>query len=274
MTPDDAHTSHNHGFELPNAPKVITRSDPRPWRAVAGVALCLGLAGIVTGLIVARRQRVSDEHITSDALQREELRDGWRTLIAAAARDAQDELPPSANTATTANTANPSSAAAPPNVVIVNVPPQSASAPPNITNINVPNGTEANASRPASTDSTNQGSAYMPNQSLPAINYSPVQGYLPTQGGYPQAPASNTPQSSYSPQVGYGVIPGGASVSNGSIPGSTPNPALPNNGLVGSTPTTGVPNGSTSQGATPSAPVGGTTTSPSTPSLPSGFSAP
>src|SRR5512147_2659191 len=59
MSPDDAHTSHNHGFELPNAPDVVVRSDPRPWRAVAGVAVCLGLAGIVTGLIVARRQSVS-----------------------------------------------------------------------------------------------------------------------------------------------------------------------------------------------------------------------
>jgi len=276
MIPDDAHTSHNHGFELPNPPKVITRSDPRPWRAVAGVALCLGLAGIITGVIVARRERVSDEHITSDALQREELRDGWRTLIAAAARDAQNELPPSANSGTTANAASPGSgAAAPPNVVIVNVPPQSASAaPPNVTNITVPNGTPANSNPAAATDNTNQGSAYTPNQSLPAINYSPVQGYLPTQGGYPQTPGSNTPQSSYAPQSGYGVLPGGASVSNGSIPGSTPNPALPNNGLVGSTPTTGAPSGPTNQSATPAAPVGATTPSPSTPSLPSGFNAP
>src|SRR6185369_2680653 len=89
MTPDDAHTSHNHGFELPNAPQVVVHGDPRPWRAVAGVAVCLGLAGMIAGLIVARRQSASDEHLTSDALQREELRDGWRALGAAAASDAR-----------------------------------------------------------------------------------------------------------------------------------------------------------------------------------------
>src|SRR6478735_8406095 len=274
MTPDDAHTSHNHGFELPNAPPVVVRSDPRPWRAVAGVAVCLGLSGIVAGLIVARRQSTSDEHITSDALQREELRDGWRTLIAAAARDAQNDV---AQASAPTNSANPNSVntvAAPPNVVVVNVPPQSPSAaPPNVTNINLPNDS-VNGSNPAGVDNANMGTGYAPNQSLPAINYSPVQGYIPNQAGYPLPPGSNTPQSGSSIQNGYGVPPGSVapSVGNGSIPGSTPNPALPNNGLVGTT-GTGLPSGPNTE-ATPSTPVGTAAASPSTPSLPSGFSAP
>src|SRR6478609_4152085 len=276
MTPGDAHTSHNHGFELPNAPRVVVHSDPRPWRAVAGVAVCLGLAGIVTGLIVARRQSTSDQHITSDALQREELRDGWRTLIAAAARDAQNDVAqadapaPSAASAAPA-TAAPATAASVPNVVIVNVPAQSASAaPPNVTNINLPNGA-TNGSSTGAPNHSNLATGYAPTQSLPAINYSPVQGYLPSQAGYPLPPASNTQQPGGSPQNGYGTPPGGV-VGNGSIPGSTPNPALPNNGLVGSSPTD-LPSGSSNEAA-PAMPVGTATVSPSTPSLPSGFSAP
>src|SRR3954471_4883332 len=93
MTPDDTHSSHNHGFELPNAPQVVVRGDPRPWRAVAGVAVCLGLAGMIAGLIVARRQSASDAHLTSDALQREELREVWKALGAAAASDARANQP-------------------------------------------------------------------------------------------------------------------------------------------------------------------------------------
>jgi hypothetical protein len=240
---------------------------------VAGVALCLGLAGIVTGLVVAHRQRNSDAKITSDALQREELRDGWKALGAAAAQDAR------------ANNVQPSpaaSTAASPNVVIVNVPAQSAAntppnpQPSNVTNINLPSG-----SQPAA-NGTNQGSNISSSstptatQSMPPINFTPLQGYLPTQSGYTSStPGNGTPQPVYSPPVVYGAAPYTPPVGNGSIPGSTPNPALPNNsGLVGSTPTPGQPNGSVNGSSTPSAPTGVVPVSPSTPSLPSGFSAP
>lgn len=289
MNPDDAHTSHNHGFELPKAPEVVVRSDPRPWRAVAGVAVCLGLAGIVTGLIVARRQSASDEHLTSDALQREELRDGWRALGVVAAHEAaqRESLANRAEMPANAGTAAPPL----PNVVIVNVPTPAASAQPVVTNINVPNGAApVNGSVPTSAtptsstaspgDNWNYSSGYAPNQSVPSANYSPVQGYIPVPGNYPtppNTPQSNTPQNSYG-TTGGGVAPG---VGNGSIPGSSPNPAL-NGGLVGSTPTTGSPpttgstpsTGNTNSGVTPSTPVGGTPASPNTPTLPSGFSAP
>jgi hypothetical protein len=245
MTHDDAHTSHNHGFELPNAPHGLARRESRPWRAVAGVAVCLALAGIVTGLIVARRQSVSDEHVTADALQREELRDGWKALAAAAAQDAQDNAAQAAPAAAPASAVSTPAAAPPPNVVIVNVPAQSpAAAPPNVapsnvTNINLPS--EA------------------PNQSLPALNFSPVPGYLPQYN----AGASTS-----------GVPPLTPAVGNGSIPGSTTNPALPNNGLVGSPALPGQPNGLPNGNGTSSAPVGGVSASPGTTSLPSGFSAP
>jgi hypothetical protein len=278
MTPDDAHTSHNHGFELPDAPLVVVRTEPRPWRAVAGVALCLGLAGVVTGLIVAHRQRNSDARITSDALQREELRDGWKALGAAAAQDARNndvQASPGANTA----------AAAPPNVVIVNVPAQSAAAaapvaPSNVTNINLPSGA-AMGQNGVPSAASNTGS--VPAQSTPPLSYSPLQGYLPVPVGTTSTPTppSGTTQPGYSaPNVVFGAPPSGTApytppVGNGSIPGSTPNPALPsNNGLVGSTPTPGQPNGSTNGGTTPSAPTGVVPTSPGAPSLPSGFSAP
>jgi len=274
MTHDDAHTSHNHGFELPNAPIVVVRTGARRWRAVAGVAVCLGLAGIVAGLIVARRQSVSDEHLTSDALQREELRDGWRALGAAAAQDAQARSMP-ANTAATAT----ATAAPAPNVVVVNVPaPSAAAAPPaqNVTNINLPNGsTPGTVVAPA--ESANAATGYAPNQSLPPVNFSPVPGYLPVQPGY-TTPSSNG-QTGNLPQYNYGTSTGtvpsfAPPVGNGSIPGSTPNPALPNNGLVGSPPVPGLPNGPVNGSPTPSAPIGTVPTSPGTPSLPSGFSAP
>jgi len=274
MIPDDEHTSHSHGFELPNAPRVVVRADPRPWRAVAGVALCLGLAGIVTGLTVARQQRMSDAHITSDALQREDLRDGWRALGVAAARDAQlreeaDQAGKAANSATPAP--------APPNVVIVNVPtPNASAAPPNVTNITLPSGAARESGMPS--DNWNFSSGYVPtpantaNQSVPPISYSPV---LPVQAPYPTPPDNSAARSSYTPQNSYGPTSGSVapSVGNGSIPGSSTNPALPNNGLVGSSPTATPPNGSANGSVTPNAPMG-STPSPGQPSLPSGFSAP
>lgn len=249
MTLDDAHTSHSHGFELPETPPVVARRGSQRWRAVAGVAICLGLVGIVTGLIVAHRQSVSDAHLTSDALQREELRDGWKALGAAAAQEAE------ANAAQARN-AVPNAAAPPPNVVIVNVPaPSAAAAPPNVAPSNVTNITLPNGSSPAANGapSENVNSGTAPIQSLPAINFSPVQSY-PSQAGYPSPPSSETPPTGYLPQNSYGtstptptpavptttpnpgVAPMPPPIGNGSIPGSTPNPALPNNGLVGSAP--------------------------------------
>jgi len=265
MNRDDAHTSHNHGFELPNAPQVPSRRDPGPWRAVAGVALCLGLAGIVTGLIVARRQSASDEHLTADALQREDLREGWRALGAAAALDARAQDAQS-NTAQ-ANTA--ASAAAPqPNVVIVNVPAQGApAAPPNVTNITLP----SSATTGSPTVNTNPN--YTPAQSIPPINFSPVPGYLPPPAGYTAPLSGDRTRMIYSPEYSYGATPGDAApiappVGNGTIPGSAPNPASPNDGLVGA------PSLPTGSGVTPSTPVGVAPVSPGTTSLPSGFSAP
>jgi hypothetical protein len=253
---------------------VVERNDPRRWRAVAGVAVCLGLAGIVTGIIVARHERASDEHLTADALQREELRDGWKALGAAAVQDAQN------NDAQAANAAAPAPS---PNVVIVNVPAQSAvPAQPNVTNLTLPNGTTMGANGMPSDGSnmstSSYGSGYVPSQSMPVGNYSPVQGYAPTQSGY--APSQGfAPPSNYSAQNSYGTTTGSAApitpaVGNGSIPGSTPNPALPNNGLVGSTPTPGLPNGSVNGAPVPVLPSGAVPVSPGTSTLPSGFSVP
>ncbi|HEY3254573.1 MAG TPA: hypothetical protein VGJ91_11515, partial [Polyangiaceae bacterium] len=145
MTIDDAHTSHSHGFELPETPPSVVQGNARPWRALAGVAVCLGLVGIVTGLILVHRQSVSDEHLTSDALQREELRDGWRALGAAAAQDARN------NEALASPVPSAPTPAA--NVVIVNVPAQATTAPlpsvapSNVTNINLPSGSGTAVSR-------------------------------------------------------------------------------------------------------------------------------
>jgi hypothetical protein len=277
MNHDDAHTSHNHGFELPEAPRVVVRSDPRRWRAVAGVALGLGLVGLVTGIIVAERESASDAHLTADALQREELRDGWKTLGAAAVQDAKNnDLQANAPAAATAQPA--------PNVLIVNVPAQSAAPQPNVTNINLPNGmpdTAAMGANGMAADGSNgssygsgvgpspfaypstYGSGYAPTPSVPAGNYSPMQGYLPA--------------SSYWPQNSYGTTTGSAppmtpAVGNGSIPGSTPNPALPNNGLVGAIPSPGLPNAP--NGNVQSNASAGAMPSPGGASLPSGFSVP
>ena len=236
---------------------MVVRDNPRRWAAVAGVAVCLGLAGVVTGIVVAQRQKVSDAHITSDALQREELRDGWKTLGAAAAREAQaNNLQP-----LPATSAAPAAA---PTVVVVNVPaPSAASAPSNVTNITVPSGGNG-----APIDTSGMAPGYSTVQSVPGTSYSPVQGYLPAPTNYaPPAANSAAQQPNLVPQNSYGTTNGTAAppaqaVGNGSIPGSTPNPALPNNGLVGTTPTPGLPNGTINASPTPNAPVGVVPASP------------
>ena len=179
MTPDDAHTSHNHGFELPNAPQVVVQGDPRPWRAVAGVAVCLGLAGMIAGLIVARRQSASDAHLTSDALQREELRDGWRALGAAAASDARASDVPAPTVETTATVATAAPAPSP-NVVIVNLPAQpnpaqpTNVAPSTVTNINLPTSADPRANG-AVTDSSGANPGFVPTESLLRSTIRPCQ---------------------------------------------------------------------------------------------------
>jgi len=265
------------------------------------VAVCLGLAGIVAGLIVARRQRVSDEHLTSDALQREELREGWRALGVVAAHDAQQRDALVNRLAGPANSAN--SPPAQPNWVIVNVPtPVASTAPANLTNITLPNGSApATGSAPvtgsaptgsigtpsdnwnfSSGYAPNGGVPYAPNQSVPPANYSPVQGYVPVPLGYPTPPNPTqnnygTPQNSYgTPQNSYGTPAGGVppSVGDGSIPGTAPNTASASSGLVGATPTTGSGTVPSTGAVTPSTPMATPAATPNTPSLPSGFSAP
>jgi len=276
MAHDDAHKSHHHGFELSQPPPAVARSDARRWRPVAGVAVCLGLAGVVVGMIVARRQSESDAHLISDALQREQLRDGWQTLAAAAVQDAQSKSASATATSAQANPAAP--VAVPPNVVIVNVPAPNAP-PPSAAPTSPPsaNGANGTAMGPTAVP-TDRSVGYAPNQSLPPINFSPVPGYVPMSSSYAPTSASTAPQGSYFPVYGYGTgtsaPPLTPPVGNGSIPGSTPNPALPNNGLVGSAPVPGQSNGSQSGSPTPSAPVGTVPVSPGTPTLPSGFSAP
>ncbi len=245
MTPDEEIVSE-HGLELPSTRRAV-RLERKRSHQVMGVAVCLVLTSIIVGAAVVHHQRVSDEHLVGDALQREDLRDGWKTLGAAAALEAQ-----SADTPATASAAP----AAATNVVIVNVPGQSgvpAQAP-------QPSQTEpavTGTPRAAATGTSNTA------EGTPSVTYvAPLTNYGSSLGaGSAQIPT-------------VGVVPSivpGQSVGNGTIPGSAPNPALPNNGNP--SPTPGLPNG-TSQlpSGSPNLPSGSSNLPSGSLNLPTGSS--
>ena len=249
MTPDEEIVSE-HGLELPSTRRAV-RLERKRSHQVMGVAVCLVLGSIVVGAALVHHQRVSDEHLVGDALQREDLRDGWKALGAAAALEAQ-----STDTSATPSAAPPAAPAT--NVVIVNVPSQP--------------GVQVQAPQPAPTmqvvtgaPSTATTGSTMNADGTPSVTYvAPLTNYgsgSPTGAGSVQIPT-------------VGVVPSiapGQSVGNGTIPGSSPNPALPNNGSP--SPTPGFPNG-TSQlpSGSPNLPTGSSNLPSGSPNLPTGSS--
>jgi hypothetical protein len=243
MTSDgDSDLGHEHSVELNNEAELPGAGRRRSFVALI-VAAGLALAGVLIVLGV-RSQRVNAERRALDAVQREELRDGWQTLSAAAAQQAavSDALSQAAQqaaaqqaAAASAN-ASPAPAAPAPNIVIVNVPGE---APRSTSSVGAPPPPASNAApQPTTSASSSVNTLVVP---------VPVTGAGSTVSAVP-----------------------GQNLSNSSVPGPVPNPALPNAGL-GGTPTPGLPNGNSNvTPATPSLPSATTPVSPPAASPPSG----
>lgn len=238
---DDLDLGHAHSVELVNEAELPRAGRRRSFAALI-VAAGLAVAGVLIVLGV-RSQRVNAEQRALDAVQREELRDGWQTLSAAAAQQAaaSDALSQAAQQAAAQQAAAASANASPaptapaPNIVIVNVPGEA------------PRATSAVGAPPP-----------------------PASNALPPPPAVSATSALNTVVVPV-PVTGAGTVSAvpGQNLSNSSVPGPVPNPALPNAGL-GGTPTPGLPNGNSNvTPATPSLPSATTPVSPPAPS-PSG----
>ena len=183
MTIDEDPSAHSeHVVEIPNETPA-TRSARRRSFATVSVAVCLGLAGVVTAFAFMRDQSENAADRERDAVQREQLVDGWTTLgaVAAAQRAADVMAVPSATTQSNATApAAPSAAratqAAPPvqNVIVV--------------------GSPAGAAVPQQIQSLPTQAAAVPaNVSAPSANTSSAAPNAPSDLPAMQAPATATP---------------------------------------------------------------------------------
>jgi hypothetical protein len=256
----DVHTVHGgvelhnaHSVELVEAEHERSGARRRTFATIA-VATCLGAAGVIIGLAVVRGERVSDERATREALEREELRDGWKTLGAAATQEAERTgeqtaaAPPVQSLPV--GSAQPAQTAT--NIVVINVPPQVAPSATNMSVVPVPTATSAWMSPVPSVGSTpTAGSADAPN--VPNVSGSTI--YVPVPGAAFDGNAPPTP-SVPSPGRSAPVPVPGQSVGNGTIPGAAANPDLPN-GVTPVSPPTTVPGGSVpASPPSPSLPIG------------------
>ena len=117
MTHDEEHTLHSeHVVEVPMRTPAMRASTRRSIASIS-VALCLAGAGLAIAVGIVRDQRATADERTREAVQREELKDGWSTLSALAAQHSPSVAAPAAPQPTERN------------VVIVNVPPPVATSP-------------------------------------------------------------------------------------------------------------------------------------------------
>jgi hypothetical protein len=140
MTPNEARrTPSDYNVELGD--EITARAPTRRRRILSGiaVAICLSVASLIIVLAALRVERENAQN-TRDSLQIEQLREGWKTLIGAAAASAERAADPAsvaapvASLTTSADTTTTSAESAPPavtNTVIMPVPthPTRASAP-------------------------------------------------------------------------------------------------------------------------------------------------
>ena len=225
----DEHQSRDsdHGVELHNAHSVEiveeahqrSRTRRRTFATLA-VATCLGMAGVIIGIAMVRGQEEGDTRATREALDREELRDGWKTLAAAATEGAQR----TDTQATAASSVAPPASAQPTqpttNVVVVNVPAQQPSTSINMSTTPAPSSTVMSIPQPAS----------------PA----PLQSMAP-QSTYDSTTPIYVPVPAIAPN-GAGSLPvPDQTVGNGTIPGSPVSPITQGAPIV--PPTTPTPNG-------------------------------
>ena len=96
---EDPSAHSEHVVEISNESPSM-RSARRRSFATISVAVCLGLAGVVTAFAFMRDQSENAADRELDAVQREQLLDGWTTLgaVAAAQRAADALTVPSATT--------------------------------------------------------------------------------------------------------------------------------------------------------------------------------
>ncbi len=99
MSYDDQGVHSEHVVEISNESPQVRVARRRSFARIS-VAICLGLAGVVTAFAFLREsENAADQR--RDALQQDQLLDGWTTLAAAAAQHASDEMrAPSAPAAT------------------------------------------------------------------------------------------------------------------------------------------------------------------------------
>jgi hypothetical protein len=160
MTHDKEHTPHSeHTVEVPpRTPSV--RAVRRRSVATLSVALCLAIAALAIAVGIVRQQRTTADERTREAVQREELKDGWDTLSALAAQHSTSVAAPAAPQPTERN------------VVIVNVPPPVATSPTVIAPVVAAPATPAPTQAPAATQSSAPAQAITP---APTATMSPAQ---------------------------------------------------------------------------------------------------
>lgn len=190
----------DHGVEVPHAAHAqpLSRGTRRSL-ATIGVTICLALGGIAVAVAIVRDNRDSDERLTREALERDELREGWKTLGAVAASDARGD-----------EQSNPGSAAPTPVQVTVNPPPAATNAPPNVVIVNVPAAPAQAANAPSTASPLAAQTANGTNAALPSVVGGGVPlaagnsgGSLPNTGATPAAVTSSVP-------VPSGAVPASA----------------------------------------------------------------
>ncbi len=125
MSYDEEHGTHSeHVVEISNESPEVRVARRRSFATIS-VAVCLALAGVVTAFAFVRDQSEHAADRQRDALQREQLLDGWTTLGIAAAQRTSDELraPPAGAANNTAPASAPVATTAPvQNVIVVSNP--------------------------------------------------------------------------------------------------------------------------------------------------------
>jgi hypothetical protein len=208
MTPhDDTAPLDEHSVEL-TSELDFGASRRRRTLAALSVALCLTGAGVILGLAGVRSERAHEAERAAEAAQREQLRSSEQGAVSAAAQEAQ--------LAATAST------------------PPAASAAPSSSSASMPAATALPPRRNQPAARRRSGAPDAPAVPSGSFHGADSERRLGTSESDLALPSDSTTTS--------GDIPGG-NTSNGSVPGSVPNPALPN-GSSNSTTLPGVPNDS------------------------------
>lgn len=216
MTPDEAHSPPSeHSVELTN--DINEQVSSRRRRALGGIVVALCMSGASALIVVAavHTQRQHEAERQLEELQREALRDGWRTLSAVAAEgvEATAAPPPAA----TQGVVPPAPATT--NIVIVNVPSQQASTPASSGTGSIPSVGVPQPGNPGNT-SGNAVPIYVP---VPVLSAGSVTTALPGQSANNAGSQPNPAFPNGSPTQPTPVQPNGS----GNVTPSAPSAAVP-----------------------------------------------